>query len=219
MDPSYFVSRFARRFTSQSRVMSEPVAPSGNLANQSDAELYQATKAGVTRALGVLYQRHAGLVYGLALKALGNPTEAEDLTQDIFLNLSGSTAYDSRRGSLRTFLGILTRSRAIDRLRSRQTVQKNLARWHPGALGEDDPTASPFEQASRREQFQEVQTALAQLAADEQQLLRLAYYDGFSQSEIAAQLQIPLGTVKTKTRRGLCKLRQALSQFHPAFDP
>ncbi|MBW4657603.1 MAG: sigma-70 family RNA polymerase sigma factor [Drouetiella hepatica Uher 2000/2452] len=182
------------------------------LSDQTDAELYLGLKAGHTNALGILYDRHAGLVYGLALKTLGNAQEAEDLTQDIFLNLIKATAYDSRRGSFRTFVAILTRSRAIDRVRSRSTVLSFLERWRPISHSEKT-SQSPIEYLFQNEQSQAVQTALAQLSESEQQVLRLAYYEGLSQSEIARQLGIPLGTIKTTTRRSLLKLRQFLTDY------
>ena len=182
------------------------------LSVQTDAELYLALKAGQPAALGILYDRHAGLIYGLALKILGNPQEAEDLTQDVFLNLARACSYEPSRGSLRTFLAILTRSRAIDRVRSRSKARELLGRW--GHSREQEiATDSLFEQVSRNEQSQEVQAALAQLSDSQQQILRLAYYDGLSQSEIAERLKIPLGTVKARSRRGLLKLRQTLAEY------
>lgn len=190
----------------------QPDATEKSSPGQTDAELYQALRAGQTEVLGILYDRHAALVYGLALKTLGTPQEAEDLTQDIFLNFAKSTAFDPRRGSLRTFLAVLTRSRAIDRLRSRSTARSFLERFRSGSPPET-VSRSPFEQVFQTEQSQEVQTALAQLPESEQQILRLAYYDGLSQSEIADRLNIPLGTVKTKTRRSLLKLRQTLTDY------
>jgi RNA polymerase sigma-70 factor, ECF subfamily len=185
--------------------------PEKGFFDQTDAELYLALKAGQTRLLGVLYDRHAGLVYGLALKILGNPQEAEDLTQDIFLNLTKSTSYDPKRSSLRTFLAVLTRSRALDRLRSRNTAQSLLARLKPQTHLES--RNSPLEAAFRDEQSEQVQSALTQLSEHQQQLIRMAYYDGLSQSEIAAQLHIPLGTVKTRTRQSLIQLRQSLADY------
>ena len=185
--------------------------PEQPVSNQTDADLYLALREGQTAALGILYDRHARLVYGLALKTLANPQEAEDLTQDIFLNLTKSTSYDPRRASLRTFLGILTRSRAIDRIRSRSTALSNLERLK--ADHTSDTSQSPFDHAFQSEQSQEVKTALAQLSESEQQLLQMAYYEGLSQSEIAERLSIPLGTVKTRTRRSLLKLRQTLTDY------
>ena len=182
------------------------------LSVQTDAQLYQALKAGQTAALGILYDRHAGLVYGIALKVLENPQEAEDLTQDIFLNFVKIGSYEPSRGSLRTYLAILTRSRAVDRVRSRSNTRELLQKWGH-SREEETATDSLLEKVSRSEQSQEVKAALAQLSDEQQQILRMAYYDGLSQSEIANQLEIPLGTVKARARRGLLKLRQALTDY------
>ena len=185
--------------------------PEQPASNQTDADLYLALREGQTAALGILYDRHARLVYGLALKTLSNAQAAEDLTQDIFLNLTRSTSYDPQRASLRTFLGILTRSRAIDRIRSRSTALSNLERLKTDY--NSDTSQSPFDHVFQTEQSQEVKTALAQLSESEQQLLQMAYYEGLSQSEIAERLNVPLGTVKTRTRRSLLKLRQILTAY------
>ena len=182
------------------------------LSVQTDAQLYLALKAGQTAALGILYDRHAGLVYGIALKVLENPQEAEDLTQDIFLNFVKIGSYEPSRGSLRTYLAILTRSRAVDRVRSRRNTRELLKKWGH-SREEETATDSLLEKVSRSEQSQEVKAALAQLSDEQQQILRMAYYDGLSQSEIANQLEIPLGTVKARARRGLLKLRQALTDY------
>ncbi|MBD0269684.1 MAG: sigma-70 family RNA polymerase sigma factor [Cyanobacteria bacterium Co-bin8] len=187
---------------------SEPPSSHADL-NSTDAELCLALRAGQTEALGVLYDRHAGLVYGLALRLLGNAQEAEDLTQDIFLSLARTLSFDPRRGSLRTYLAILTRSRAVDRMRSHQSAHTHLQRWHRSS----DPLVSrnsPVDIAAAQEQSQEVQSALTQLSQEQQQILQMAYYDGLSQSKIAEQLNLPLGTVKARARRALIKLRQTL---------
>jgi len=178
---------------------------------QTDVELYRALQAGQDVALGILYDRHAGLVYGIALKILGHPQEAEDLTQDVFLKLAQASSYDPSRGSLRTFLAILTRSRAIDRVRSRSKAREFFGQWRDSEA--QHVTDSLFEQVFRSEQSQEVQAALSQLSDSQQQILHMAYYDGLSQSEIAKQLEIPLGTVKARARRGLLKLRQTLTDY------
>ena len=191
----------------------EPSANQSALAsNQADAELILALSNGQNDALGVLYDRHSGLVYGIALSTLGNAQEAEDLTQDIFLTLAKGSIYDPKRGSLRTFLAILTRSRARDRLRSRNSARQTLYRWK---LARQAETVSnvPLERVFQHEQSQAVNTALAHLSDSQQQILRMTYYDGLSQSEIAKQLEIPLGTVKARARRGLLKLRETLTNF------
>ena len=178
---------------------------------QTDAELFRTLKAGQSSALGILYDRYASLVYRLALRILANPQEAEDLTQEIFLSLWRSGTYNPARGSLGSFLTTLTRSRAIDKLRSRGTNLKFLQRWSQAMMTESPPT--PFELASLSQRSQYVRNALAQLPDKQRQVLEMAYYDGFSQSEIAKHLDTPLGTIKTWARQGLLKLRQNLKDF------
>ncbi|MFS8779326.1 sigma-70 family RNA polymerase sigma factor [Synechococcus sp. W55.1] len=180
----------------------------GSLQEKTDAEVFAALKAGRSQALAILYDRHAGLVYGIACKMLGNTAEAEDLTQDIFLNLARS-AFDPRRGSLRTYLSILARSRCLDRLRSWRSRQRSLERGRVELQG--NPAADPaLEQLAQAEQVVEVQTALAELSESQRQVLKMAYYEGMSQTEIAKQLDLPLGTVKARARRGLLRLRELL---------
>lgn len=176
----------------------------------TDTALWQAVCRGDTVALGKLYDRHGGLVYGIALKLLGRP-EADDLTQDIFLKLFSGSGYDPSRGSLRTYLAILTRSRAIDRLRSRKIKARSLRRLQRQAhTSSPDVTADAL---STAEQSAEVQAALAELSDTQQEILRLAYYEGLSQTAIAKRLNTPLGTVKTRARRGLLKLRDMLQDY------
>lgn len=181
-------------------------------STRMDTDLFQALKAGQSSALGILYDRYGSLVYGLALRILRNPQEAEDLTQEIFLNLWRSDSYNPARGSLSSFLTVMTRSRAIDKLRSRGTSVKFLERWQH-AMTAETRTDNPFEQVSLGERSQQVRAALAELSENQRQILEMAYYEGLSQSEIATQLDIPLGTVKTRARTGLLKLRQTLQEF------
>ena len=178
----------------------------------TDAELCQAITAGESSALGVIYDRYASLVYRLALKMLSNPQEAEDLTQEIFLILWRSNTYNSARGSLGSFLTTLTRSRAIDKLRSRGSNFKFLQRWSQMMETETSPT-TPFELASLKQRSHYVQTALSQLPEKQRQVLEMAYYEGMSQSEIAKNLNIPLGTIKTWCRQGLLNLKKHLQEF------
>ncbi|QQE64515.1 hypothetical protein GFS31_11960 [Leptolyngbya sp. BL0902] len=182
----------------------------GNVGEPTDTDLWLDLCAGQQEALGQLYDRHAGLVYGIALKLLANSHEAEDLTQDIFLKLPQTNAYDPQRGSLRTFLAIMTRSRALDRLRSRSAAQNSASR-----LQTLQPTAStpPEDHLHQAEQWEQVQAALAQLSDPQRQVLRMAYYEGMTQATIAEQLNTPLGTVKAHARRGLLKLRHLLHDY------
>lgn len=177
----------------------------------SDAELIAALRSGAVEALGVLYARHSGLVYGVALKLLKDAHEAEDLTQAIFLSLIQKDRYDPKRGALRTFLAILTRSRAIDRLRKQTRSQKQLRRQISEQSEKLTSTETGLDTISEMEQSEDVRNALSQLSSTEQEVLKMAYYDGLSQSKIAQELELSLGTVKSRSRRGLMKLRQILS--------
>ena len=178
---------------------------------QTDMALWEALCAGENEALGQLYNRHASLVYGISLNMLGTTQEAEDLTQDIFIKLVQSKKYDPTRGSLRTFLSVLTRSRALDRLRSRQSVHRSQQRLQHNYTASPSASFDPATQnALENEQSETVKAALSQLSECQRQALQLAYYDGLSQSDIASRLNTPLGTVKARTRRGLLKLREIL---------
>lgn len=188
----------------------QPKDDTATLSQQSDAEVFLALKSGRLEALGILYDRHAALVYGAALHYLKRTQEAEDLTQDIFLTMAKGSSYDPTRGTLRTFLTVLTRSRAIDRLRSRSKLRQHVIQ---NSLIEVATPNLPVEHIVQVERSHEVQTALSQLPESEQQVLKLAYYEGLSQSEIANQLELSLGTVKSRSRRGLIKLRQTLADF------
>jgi RNA polymerase sigma-70 factor (ECF subfamily) len=175
----------------------------------TDEDLILALKSDQTFALGVLYDRYASLVYGLARAILTTPEEAEDLTQEIFLALCQKCDYDPTRGTLSAFLITLTRSRAIDKIRSRGRRLKFLTHWNQTMPME--ATSPPLlEQMSLAECSLQVRNALAQLPDQQRQVLELAYYKDLSQTEIAALLDTPLGTVKTWARKGLLTLKEAL---------
>src|SRR5207253_965158 len=157
-------------------------------------------------SLGPLYDRYGGLVYGLARAILQSEEEAEDLTQEIFVMLCRGTTYDVRRGSLGAFLTTLTRSRAIDRLRSRGRRLRILrASWR--SAPPIDLPAAPVDRIATRECSARVRRAVAELPANERRVLEMVYYQGLTQAEIAATLDAPLGTVKSWCRRGLLGLR------------
>jgi RNA polymerase sigma-70 factor (ECF subfamily) len=163
-------------------------------------------------ALEVLYDRYAGLVYGLALAALRSSDDAQDLTQEIFVSLyQQAKNFDPARGALAGFLAAMTRSRAIDRLRA-STRKVRLLR----DFSQSEPPARPItalDRISIAECSERVRVALAQLPADQRRVLEMAYYRGLSQAEIAADLDASLGTVKSWARRGLIALRHALGDL------
>jgi len=178
----------------------------------TDTELVQAIRTGEALALGSLYDRYGSLVYRLALRILTSSQEAEDLTQEIFLNLWHNQTYNPERGSLSSYLTTLTRSRAIDKLRSRTTQGKFLQRWSQ-FMSTAMPPLTPFDAADLNQRANEVQQALTQLTDRQRQVLEMAYYEGLSQSEISTQLNVPLGTVKSWSRQGLLQLKKTLKDL------
>lgn len=194
----------------------EPDDSRAELSDRSDTALWEALKTGNKQVLGILYDRHVGLVYAIALRTTRNVQDAEDLTQTIFLKLS-DTNYDPKRGSLRTFLSILTRSRGLDLLRSRQRSdrrEKLLRQQSDVYLKHDlEGDGMPLEEIDAEARARIVEAALGQLSENQRQVLHLAYREGLSQSEIADRIDAPLGTVKAWARRGLLKLRKSLMRL------
>jgi RNA polymerase sigma-70 factor, ECF subfamily len=188
--------------SSPDRHSSEPSGP-------TDATLLEDLEAKRPAALGYLYDRYGGIVYGVALKVLQNQPEAEDLTQEIFLSLWQRPVDRAKHGYLLHYLIAMTRSRAIDKLRSRGRKLNLVQRWGQSVIAEA-PTPTPVDQAATNERSQQVRQALAQLSAQQRRVIELAYDAGLSQSDIAQQLNKPLGTVKSWTRQGLLKLKQLL---------
>ncbi len=180
------------------------------ISTQTDAELFQALGAGDRAALGILYDRYGVLVYRLALKVLGNKQDAEDLAQDIFINLENSTSYNPGRGTMQAFLMVMTRSRAIDRIRKIRSQSASLQKWGSGISSLSTSAVNPMEKVSNHEISEQVKAALQDLPAKHRQVLEMAYYEGQSQSEIAQDLGIPLGTIKSWARQGLIALRRVL---------
>jgi RNA polymerase sigma-70 factor (ECF subfamily) len=178
------------------------------LKTDSDLEVYLAFKAGNLAALGIIYDRYGEVVYKLSLKILGNEAEAQDLTQDVFLFFWHNANYNPQRGSILVFLMVITRSRAINRLNQKRSQERLTQRWHQS--NPFDYSNRPLEKVVRSEICQQVSEALQKLPAPQKEVLEMAYYQNLSQSEITQQLNIPLGTVKTRSRQGLIKLRQLL---------
>ncbi|MEM8722936.1 MAG: sigma-70 family RNA polymerase sigma factor [Cyanobacteria bacterium P01_G01_bin.39] len=178
---------------------------------QTDEAVFASFIKGDITALGILYDRYGLLVYRLIYRMLGNAQEAEDLTQEIFLSLQVKAKFDPQRGSFYTYLMMLTRSRTIDRLRSKRSqggFWRNLSKLVTSM--EQLESDNPLEIVAIKERAVLVKQALQYLSANQRQVLELSYYEGLSQTEIAQHLNIPLGTVKTHSRRGLLQLRKNL---------
>jgi RNA polymerase sigma-70 factor, ECF subfamily len=181
-------------------------------ANHTDLQVVNALQQGNSIALGAIYDRYGAVVYRLALRMLTNPTEAEDLTQEVFLAFwRGVDKYDVDRGTLSVFLLTITRSRALNRLQQ-QLSHRNLTQKFGSYL----PTVNShpaMESVTLNELSDRMNAALQQLPTAQKQVLEMGYYQGKSQSEIARELDVPLGTIKTRSRQGLLKLRQLVQDL------
>ena len=166
-------------------------------------------------ALAQLYDRYRVILFGLLMRILNNREEAEDVLQEVFLQVwRKAEDFDETRGRPFTWLVTLGRSRGIDRLRtlaSRERVAE------AGAREASEEISDAATDAFRSEQRGLVNDALAQLPDEQKGPLMLAYFDGLTQSEIATRLGAPLGTVKTRMRTGLIRLRELLAGQGESF--
>lgn len=183
------------------------------LRELADEELMPLVVAKDARAFEVFYDRHAAAAYSLAYRIVGDAKIAEDVTQEAFLSIWRSRAgYDAARGSVRSWTLVVLRNRALDALRRSAGRAPKLDLDDDELLeGQAAPERTDIE-ASRREDARHVHGALAQLPREQSQVLELAYFGGFSQSEIAEMAGLPLGTVKSRMRIGLEKLRVSLAE-------
>jgi RNA polymerase sigma-70 factor (ECF subfamily) len=185
---------------------------------RTDEELMASIQQRDVRALEAFYDRHRILAYSLALRALGNPTDAEDVVQEAFLNAWRSAGtYRPERSTPRSWILSIVHHRAIDKLRGRQSRVRSVA-LEEGMDTPDD--ADVWREVSERLTGQDVQRALQQLPEEQRETIQLAYFKGYTQSQIAELMEVPLGTVKGRMRIGLHKLKSLLegSQAGLAVD-
>ncbi|WP_310484701.1 sigma-70 family RNA polymerase sigma factor [Chamaesiphon sp. VAR_48_metabat_403] len=180
------------------------------MKNSPDAELVHNLRLGQHQALTVLYDRYAGLVYSIAHQILQNDRDAEDLTQDIFLTFWQNNSFNPDRGSVSSFLGLLTRSRAIDKIRKRTTANSFLSRWQK-TITEESTAPSPLERATTAEIKTSIHQAMQALPELQRRILNLNYYQGLSHNQIAESLNLTPGVVKSRLRQALVQLKTQLA--------
>jgi len=179
--------------------------------DQDLVSLVERVAAGDQAALATLYDATNRFIYSLILRVLGDMGTAEEVLIDVYTQLWRQAAsYDANRGAPLAWMATIARSRAIDRLRS--GWQDQHRKESLDVLG-DTPAngASPEESTAASERQRLVREALNLLTPEQRRVIELAYYSGLSHSEIAEKLNQPLGTVKTRTRLGMMKLREALA--------
>lgn len=174
--------------------------------SMDDRELVAEAARGEVKAFAALYERFAGIMLATAKRMLGDKGGAEDLVHDVFMEVwRNCDNYDPSRATVRTWILVRLRSRALDRLRSasvrREVTTDDVAPTRPAPASED-PSLAPDRAA--------VVQALAALPEDQRTVIELSYFHGLSSSEIAERMGSPLGTVKSRTAAGLAKIRSAM---------
>ncbi|HEX8309912.1 MAG TPA: sigma-70 family RNA polymerase sigma factor [Chthoniobacteraceae bacterium] len=185
--------------------------PAANL--ETEIDLLRRTGLGDRQSFEQLYERFSGVLFSTAYRVLNNPEAAEDVLQDVFIQIwEKAPLYDPERGKPLTWAVTLTRNKAIDRLRSVQRRNR--------LQDEVEQEALSFEQFDERNSLDAVESiekgklvreAIKKLSPDQRQAIELAFFSGLTQTEIAERLGEPLGTVKARIRRGMMKLRDVIS--------
>jgi RNA polymerase sigma-70 factor, ECF subfamily len=188
-----------------------------DLLPTTDEQLVSRIAGGDASALEQLYDRYVRQCFGLAMRLLGGDAPlAEEVVQEVFLKVwSRPTSYSPEKGHFISWLLSLVHHRCIDELRRRSRTEVALEAPETGSVLDTapDPAPNPGERVVLEEQRRSVRQALAAIPPEQRQLLELAYYRGLSQSEIAARVGQPLGTVKTRMRSGLRHLRSLLEEY------
>jgi len=175
----------------------------------ADVDVVMRVAAGDRDAVAELYDRHASRVLGLAYRIVQNSSDAEDVVQEVFSQAwRTAQAYRATRGTVAGWLLMMARTRAIDRVRSRQARPASVGDDHLDAVPSDSPTVP--DQLIATEQAVQVREAMLELPAEQRTALELAYFEGLTHTEIAERLRTPLGTVKTRIRSALSALRRSV---------
>lgn len=187
-----------------------------------DAALVRRMSSRDERALGTFYDRWFPVVHGVMSRMLESPDDVEDVVEEAFWQAwRQAERFEAERGSVQTWLLTIARSRALDRLRARRRLREDPL--VDASAGEADASApapaapsDPLADAEHAERSRIVRAALADLPAEQREALELGYFGGLSQTEIAEQTGLPLGTIKTRMRLALQKLRERLTPMREA---
>jgi len=198
--------------------------PSMSPANEPDRRLVERMARGEEQALAALYDRFGSVLYGVALRIAGERADADEIVLDSFQQAWRDAArFREERCSVGAWLTMICRSRALDLVRSRVRRERVVSRaesagaGEPPAMGRGPVGTGGGAEAGERGRI--VAEALDQLAAPQRQAIELAYFEGLSHSEIAERLREPLGTIKTRVRLGMQKLRDALRSYYFEASP
>lgn len=187
-----------------------------DIRDLADEEVMQLVQDGNPRAFELLYDRHGAAAFSLAYRMVGNRVAAEDITQEAMLSIWRSRLrYDQTRGSVRTWVLGIVHNRAIDALR-RSIVHDRRRETMDGVEERHESRERTDVEVARREEARSIRSALETLPDDQRRTIELAYFGGFSHSQIAELLDQPIGTVKGRMRLGLDKMRRQLSEGHAA---
>jgi RNA polymerase sigma-70 factor (ECF subfamily) len=179
---------------------------------RSEAELIGAVAAGSSSAMTRIYEEYSSMLLGIATRILRNRSEAEEVLQEVFVQVwRQARRYDPERSSLSTWLVLLTRSRAIDRLRSRRVQQRTVAEVREEGVVRHESQNGPGN-VLMRERRRRLTAEMGRLPTEQREVLELAFFSGLTQREIAARTDTPLGTVKTRALLAMRKLRAALRE-------
>jgi RNA polymerase sigma-70 factor, ECF subfamily len=183
-----------------------------DLRTLADEDLMALVGEGDARAFEVIFDRHSAPAFSLAYRMCGRRTMAEDVVQEAFMSLWRSGArYDRRRGSVRNWVLGVVHNRAIDAFR--RGVVRESRNVSDEGLADRLPASEQTElEVARREEARDVRVALDELPNEQRQVIELAYFGGFTHTQIADMLELPAGTVKGRMRLGLTKMRMALAE-------
>jgi len=180
-----------------------------SFAADDDDALIARIAGGDAPALSLLYDRHSPLIYSILLRVLRNRAEADDLLIDVFQEFwQRANRFDASRSSVTSYLAMLARSRAVDRLRSNRA--RPTVPLDPAFDTTESNASDPSQRAQSDEQAGQLRRAVTQLSDEQRQAIECAFFDGLSHTEIAERLGKPLGTVKTHIRQGIIRLRDVL---------